>query len=588
MLTENIALALSGGGFRAAAYSLGVLSYLNHIEFNDHTAGSKKVNLLSKVKYMSSASGGSMTNAFYTLCLAQGKPFAKFYKQILEFMQGEIALKRALEILTDDKAWDLRPDKRRNLINAFAMVYDETALFNKQTIANLKATNTHLEEVCFNSTEFYKGIAFRQGVKLKGGKATARFGNFFIYLKEDISDQLKIADVFAASSCFPAGFEPILFPYDFAYPGLDLDTLKEGVRIRLQSETAKMRQFADEKKFGLMDGGITDNQGLSTLMMADEARMKSKTGFKRFDLIMVNDVGSHYMDPYKEPVKLEIADRFFRRLQKILLPVIIVSAIILIVSIVGASILFLGLVQNKLVHNILLSLSVLVIAFSSLALAVSLIVRNYVFTKDHSEYLNRLADSANLGKNFSLEILTLVIKFLNHSRMNVFLQLLKVRVVSVLVLNNDVFLKHVRRLIFDRFYETPAWQNRRKGNHIYDLSKTNQNQLKSQLAKYDPVEQKLLTPSNDIMEIAESAFNMPTTLWFDTNHVKAQKLKKIVACGQFTTCFNLIQYILDFKRSGCYDKLDLNDPFRARIDEIEKQLKNDWGKFNTLDPYFLF
>ena len=30
---ENIALAFSGGGFRAACFSLGALSYLNHIKY---------------------------------------------------------------------------------------------------------------------------------------------------------------------------------------------------------------------------------------------------------------------------------------------------------------------------------------------------------------------------------------------------------------------------------------------------------------------------------------------------------------------------------------------------------------------------
>jgi predicted acylesterase/phospholipase RssA len=35
---DNIALALSGGGFRAASFSLGVLSYLNRIEYKKKAA----------------------------------------------------------------------------------------------------------------------------------------------------------------------------------------------------------------------------------------------------------------------------------------------------------------------------------------------------------------------------------------------------------------------------------------------------------------------------------------------------------------------------------------------------------------------
>src|ERR1700743_3675644 len=34
---EHIALAFSGGGFRAASFSLGVLAYLDRVKFDDHT-----------------------------------------------------------------------------------------------------------------------------------------------------------------------------------------------------------------------------------------------------------------------------------------------------------------------------------------------------------------------------------------------------------------------------------------------------------------------------------------------------------------------------------------------------------------------
>lgn len=50
-----------------------------------------------------------------------------------------------------------------------------------------------------------------------------------------------------------------------------------------------------------MDGGITDNQGLSSLMLADKKRQK-RAKPNPFDLIIVTDVASYFMDSYDPPL----------------------------------------------------------------------------------------------------------------------------------------------------------------------------------------------------------------------------------------------------------------------------------------------
>ena len=52
---SKIGLALSGGGYRAAAYHIGVLRALH------------KLGVLDKVDYISSVSGGSIIAAYYGL-----------------------------------------------------------------------------------------------------------------------------------------------------------------------------------------------------------------------------------------------------------------------------------------------------------------------------------------------------------------------------------------------------------------------------------------------------------------------------------------------------------------------------------------
>ena len=50
---SSIGLCFSGGGYRAAAFSLGVLSYMNRTQYNG-------VPLLEKVEALSTVSGGTI------------------------------------------------------------------------------------------------------------------------------------------------------------------------------------------------------------------------------------------------------------------------------------------------------------------------------------------------------------------------------------------------------------------------------------------------------------------------------------------------------------------------------------------------
>lgn len=58
----NLALACSGGGFRAASFTLGVFGYLRRLP---HPGSGQP--LLHHVSFLSSASGGTITTALYSL-----------------------------------------------------------------------------------------------------------------------------------------------------------------------------------------------------------------------------------------------------------------------------------------------------------------------------------------------------------------------------------------------------------------------------------------------------------------------------------------------------------------------------------------
>lgn len=160
---QSIALSFSGGGFRAAAFTLGCSSYLQAVPY-------EQGELLQKVKFISSTSGGSITNLMLAYYLSQGKSFEACYERLLELMEGTKLLDDAMIFLTNDSVWEDRPTKSRNLINAFAMVYDRDYFSGGQFASLFNPVNPSeffIEEICANTTDFDNGLNFRFGLKGK-------------------------------------------------------------------------------------------------------------------------------------------------------------------------------------------------------------------------------------------------------------------------------------------------------------------------------------------------------------------------------------------------------------------------------------
>lgn len=559
----NIALAFSGGGFRAASFALGVLSYLDKLQFTAEDDPLKGKRLLDQVTYMSSASGGTITTALYALYNAEGRSYDEFYVKLFQSLDGEFLLQQALSILSDRKAWRKRPNKSRNFINAFSMAYDEY-LFSGAALKTLfyNGVKGHLEEVCFNTTEFYTGLSFRQDRKMVADDASDpyfKFGNENIYLTQAAAGGIKIADALAASSCFPAGFEPIVFPQDFSNEAVPVEELKNGLTLVPQTGDKAERAFIAAKTIGLMDGGITDNQGLQSMMYADGRRIRRETTFKCFDLMLVNDVGSYFIKPYVNPPQPKEGGVSLRGLYWW-------TAAVFVAAIVCAC---LGRYYHKTYLSFIGGLFVIIPAL--------LLVAAWWLTK---QIKGAAASSPlNLRKSFTEKIISLLLKYLTRTPLPVLKQMLTARADSVLLLNMSVFLKRIRQLLYNKFYGSPEWKNRGKGNHIYDLA------FASDIyRKKNPPPTPFLNPSREIQIVAQTAYEMGTTLWFDGQTEKKTHSKAcIIACGEFTTCYNLLGYIESLSRDpGAVDSL-----YTGRLSELKKQLTDDYARFKT-DPFFMY
>jgi hypothetical protein len=162
------------------------------------------------------------------------------------------------------------------------------------------------------------------------------------------------------------------------------------------------------------------------------------------------------------------------------------------------------------------------------------------------------------------------------------------RLNSVLTMVSDINLKHVRRLIYGKLYVDSKWDNRRCANFIYELSQQNAESRKRTLTDYvnegklTAQDIQLLTPSPKILEAAEAARLVGTTLWYDSGNKTS--LKDVVSCGQFSTCVNLLQYILEIQKDR---SLNFSEPVKKNLTGIKEKLISDWNHFND-NPYFLY
>jgi hypothetical protein len=579
---------------------LGTLSYLQHLKLDfDEQGNATSKSLLDNVTFIASASGGTITASIYSMLRNKKVSFGAIYKQLLSDLKGDQLLQKALKKLNDDKEWSQDGNlKRRNLINAFAKAYDEQ-LFRGETFGIYwNEDGVRNFEVCFNTTEFRRGLPFRFQTDGEAGTYEI-IGNRYIHFdNKHLSNckNIKLADILAASSCFPSGFEPIVFPEDFSYHNnqnnLSADELRETLLVEhYDKEITSLRPL---ESIGLMDGGITDNQGLDSTLLADDRRRRNKQ--KEFDLIIVTDVASYFMDAYKVPTekndaawKKKTLNDYIQNLSKISLTLkkVFIGSLLLFL----ASLTMVFLVDQSFARSVGYFVLGLSTCSSTILLIVFRIKRKLWLSKlldpkfDSKEFLKETTPSI---KAFSEPIIDKLIAFLKGTKLGVLQQMISARLSSVLTMVSDVNLKHVRRLIYSEFYANSKWDNRRCPNFIYELSTQNEASRKENLSRYAKEKKlstqdiELLKASSKIVNVAEQARMVGTTLWFDSSN--NEKLKQVVACGQFSTCANLLQYLLLVENDST---LQFSDPVKKIIQSVKEKLLADWKQFNE-NPCFLF
>jgi predicted acylesterase/phospholipase RssA len=558
---NNIAISLSGGGFRATSIHLGVLSYLSSLKLYD-------ISFLERIRVISTVSAGTLAGVKYASTLKKGGSFEEFYRTLLDFMTKVDLVEEALEYLSKDSNWNAT--RKRSLINAFSSVYHKKFESEHFGLLCNKSPEIHLKEMSFGATEFDFALPFHfqktERVHPKVGNNTHEYiGNKKMHIPIEIAKEIRLADIIAASSCFPFGFEPINFPDDFIYDG--------AVKLKDRSLFPKYTSDGDiiEYPVGLMDGGIDDNQGVDSIVNAEERMKHYSEELKEFrshdkkaiDLYILSDGTNPTMQSYT-PLEHDRLPYIGKWSFKLLRNLGIFISMLGMISIIYA-----GCLENR-----------ALIIFMSIIGTIGLLAAFVFFV--FSKGLVGLSKRVGIPPFFSKRLFH--VDKLKFGTLN---NLLVNRRNSVLKMITKVFIKQMRWFSIERVYGDYGWRPRFIINVVYELTRK---EVESRKAKYPYLSPHLLKPSEDVIKVAERSLKMNTTLWFTPEQLKGNRNmpNSIIACGQFTICFNLIEYFEKFlfnpKYSRDYNKY--SPETKEELVRLYNHLLGDWEKFNK-DPFWM-
>jgi NTE family protein len=244
----TLGIAFSGGGLRASALAAGVLQGLANTKAGDR-------DLLDSVTFISSVSGGSLTAAYYTLNGRQGLAQIK-EKVLMRDFESHMNVS-----LASPANWARLLQGGLNNRTNFAQILDED-IFGHAKFADLYSKGR--PELWINATDLYHRTSF------------PFIPGLFNALCSSIRD-FPVADAVAASMAVPVVFEPTIlktFPAGCPTPEAAFiqPVLNSGSSPRLMRAMAEaMHSYRDSAGPGfvkLVDGGVTDNLGLSSILVS--------------------------------------------------------------------------------------------------------------------------------------------------------------------------------------------------------------------------------------------------------------------------------------------------------------------------------
>lgn len=532
----EIALTLSGGGYRASIFHIGVLSYLYHLRLDD---GSR---LLDHIAVMSTVSGGTITGMLYLLALAADDNVPKH----LADMYDKIVANNLADYLLQNVA-KKKNDSKLSIIKELGNVYD-SVFFNGNTFQSLYdvVQKSHLHHYAAYATDISNALPFRfQVAKKEYGDVT--IGNEVKGIRFDSAKKYRLADILAASSCFPIAFEPINFPRDFK----DYSEDDEFAQSNMQTM--------------LMDGGIIDNQGIDYLMEADRQMfVVNDEKIKGIDLAIISDAASSASEDTLNGSndKKGCSTWLFNiglTLRLWLLEKLKALTVMKIQWNLGSMLvvlMVLGVFQNfQTIGAVLFWGGMFACVLMFLIIGV----------------LKKLTPDT-LEKNSQFDIPTNLIWKIDF---NQYFRIVSKRYKSFSKVVSTVMMGHIRKKNIEMLTLNSRWTNRFVIPCISSLTSNGD-------WKKDEKARKMMAGAYELMRISDVASNFHSTLWFSKDDLDKGIPKQILACGQFSICYELYMWV----DSHNGRQANMQGVLSRISKDLKGTLKEDWRNFKE-NPYML-
>lgn len=272
---NRFGVAFSGGGYRAATYHIGTLRALNDLS------------VLSKIDVLATNSGGSITGAYFTLCMKDGSFNYDFFEKTLLLCLQKNTILKAL----------FYPSVLLGLFSIFGLIGLSYLVAIRLsiwlsvglilcTVFLIIRYQFVLIPLSKGIENAYRKIFFKNALlenlpnhpKLVMNATNVETGKLWSFSKdkmddytyrfefkpgiEFISGRFPIARSVAASTCVPFAFSPVSIDKSFYLDGNDYRRIKPK----------------------LVDGGVYDNQGISKLIQENSSY--------NCDIVLVSDSGA--------------------------------------------------------------------------------------------------------------------------------------------------------------------------------------------------------------------------------------------------------------------------------------------------------
>ncbi|WOC16120.1 patatin-like phospholipase family protein [Pseudochrobactrum sp. MP213Fo] len=284
-----VALAFSGGGTRSAAFAYGVLQALDEIIIDEYP---DKRRLIENVRLVSGTSGGAVAAAYFGMAGTEG--YQDFREKFL-YRNAEQNLRTSL--LVPQNVYHTI-NGGLNDRNGLSLWLDKN-LFHGKTFASLRYRDA--PTVWLTASDIYNRTPFHFTE------------DTFDALCSDLS-KVRLSDAVSASAAVPAAFAPVVVSAkqtkcNYQPPQWLKSTLvNPNAPLRLNAYARSLyayRNDPDQHYIKLLDGGLTDNIGVTPFALAragannGHGPLSPEEAVKLRKLIfIVADAGTAGQDPW--------------------------------------------------------------------------------------------------------------------------------------------------------------------------------------------------------------------------------------------------------------------------------------------------